>query len=370
MLLRTFLVVSLLFLPACKGQASTEEGPLRFSLTVHDVTVGEIPLGAGSLFQLIVENTSSEEIRLATGGNHWWMLHSPYWEVRIEGPITPECRYTDTTPGDGLLQGQVASVDIPANSTRQFRLALSGVCDPGEYRVSMKYCGTRVPYEVCHRKDVESEVAVFEIREAQGIDAEIIDLWRSQHPSKPQGLFPRGGMEPNIVNHDILLAHYPTSTYAGWVIRRMSPGARMRHWTVEEMFEDLHRPHLERTGRRGQGGHDSEGNFKWITPEEEAKKYIGLAEPFLSKHEDHILTPVISRRLALAHFVLHQWQEGYEAMKRSQARPWPTSCFSKSTWCLATEDGKEPHREMASEILDFLKQKGLVKDKEEKMEQR
>ncbi len=358
MLLRTFLVVSLLFLPACKDQASTEEGPLRFSLTVHDVTVGEIPSGAGSLFQLIVENTSSEEIRLATGGNHWWMLHSPYWEVRIEGPITPECRYTDTTPGDGLLQGQVASVDIPANSTRQFRLALSGVCDPGEYRVSMKYCGTRVPYEVCHRKDVESEVAVFEIREAQGIDAEIIDLWRSQHPSKPQGLFPRGGMEPNIVNHDILLAHYPTSTYAAWALA-IHPGAKLTYASAEEMFEDLQRPHLERKGRRGQGGEDAEGNPIWITPEEEAERYVCLAEPFLNEHEDHVLAPGIFMRLALAHLVLQQWQQAHDAMERYLAAP---QHFSRNSRCgLATEDDRERRRrELAVDIVETLKRKGLA----------
>lgn len=360
MLLRTFLVVSLLFLPACKGQASTEEGPLRFSLNVHDVIEGERRFGASSLFQLVIENCGSEEIRLATGGNDSWMWRSPYWELRIDGPVAPECEITDFTPGSGNLLGQVPSVDIPANSVRQYWLPLSGVCYPGIYRVSVKYFGTRVPFEVCHQEDVQSEVATFEIREAQGIDAEIIDLWSSQHPSEPRGLFPRGGMEPNIVNHDILLAHYPTSTYAAWALG-IHPGAKLTYASAEEMLEDLQKPHLERKGRRGQGGEDAEGNPIWITPEEEAGRYVRLAEPFLREHEDHVLAPGIFMRLALAHLVLHQWQQAHDAMERYLASPQP---FSRNSRCgIATEDDRERRRrELAVDIVETLKRKGLAND--------
>lgn len=360
MIFRSILVALLLFLPACKGQASTEEGPLRFALNVYDVVEGERRLGAASLSQLVIENCGSEEIRLATGGNDSWMLHSPYWELHIDGPVAPECVFTDFSPGSGNLLGQVPSVDIPANSARRYQLLLSGVCDPGVYRVSVKYFGTRVPHEVCYRKDVESAVAVFEIREAQGIDAEIIDRWSSQHPSKPRGLFPRGGMEPNIVNREVLLAHYPTSTYAAWALG-IHPGAKLTYASAEEMFEDLQKPHLERKGRRGQGGEDPEGNPIWITPEEEAERYVRLAGPFLIEHEDHVLAPGIFMRLALAHLVLHQWQQAHDAMERYLASPQP---FSRTSRCgLATKDDRERRRrELTIDIVETLKRKGLADD--------
>lgn len=202
----------------CKG--AEEQTPLTIRLEVKDVIEGELPFGAANLFKIVIENRSSKDIKLATSTASPWLVFSGFWKVNIDGPIIKECEedYKKSYSVDQPGIGEVPSVVIPAKTVKRFDLNLPGVAEAGHYKIWVEYLGMKVPWPECYQGYLKSKEYTFEIKEATGIDKEIIQIWRKQNYGKPLCFFPLN-MKPNILDAQELLNKFPTSTYSGWALR-------------------------------------------------------------------------------------------------------------------------------------------------------
>ncbi len=212
-----FLVILFLITLSDKVLGINQGDLIKFHLKVQDVTVGEIPFGAANLFALIIENNGLDSVKLATSNVSPWMVYSGFWKVHIEGPVDERCKKYISYSVDELGIGEVPCIEIPRKGKREFQLSLVGVGGAGVYKVWVEYDGRKVPWDECFHGVIRSPEYTFQIKEPEGVDKEIFDLWQRQNPESPPCLFPMN-MEPNISDKEVLLEKYPTSTYAGWVL--------------------------------------------------------------------------------------------------------------------------------------------------------
>ncbi len=212
-----FLIILFLITLSDKVLGINQGDLIKFHLKVQDVIEGEIPFGAAKLFELIIENNGLDSVKLATSNVSPWMVYSGFWKVHIEGPVDERCKEYISYSVDEPGIGEVPCIEIPGKSKKEFQLSLVGVGGVGVYKVRVEYNGKGVPWEGCFNGVIRSEEYTFQVKEAKGVDGEIIKLWKEQNPNSPLCIFPLE-MKPNILLPDVLLTHFPTSTYAGWVL--------------------------------------------------------------------------------------------------------------------------------------------------------
>ncbi len=193
-------------------------GPVEIQLTCRDVIVGELKFGASAHFQMILRNSSSEPVHLATSTASTWLYASPWWSVHIEGPTDSRC----LKEGGPVVLGQTAvgefpHIEIKPKTESVLTYGCPGWGNPGAYRVWIEYNGAEVPAQDIYKGKIVSNTCAFNISYPEGVDAEIFNLWRKQNPDLPICEFPLP-MDPHILKPEVILEKYPTSTYAGWAL--------------------------------------------------------------------------------------------------------------------------------------------------------
>jgi|GEM_PF-2075855 len=136
-----------------------------------------------------------------------------------------------------------------------------------------------------------------------------------------------------------VLENYPNSTYSGWRLAQISPGATMDWGNGRDLIADMLKPVNERK-RTGRLVENSEGNnypktkdgkYFIKSADKEAEEYIKYASIFLKSHPDHIMASKIYQSLSLAYMVLNRWQEAYEAGTESINRQLTNSEIQRGT---------------------------------------
>ncbi len=110
-----------------------------------------------------------------------------------------------------------------------------------------------------------------------------------------------------------ILSHYPTSTYAGWILAytRFGNNSIPGDWRMDYM-EDFYRlDHKKKYATRFIIGHkDRTPIFRDLR--EEAEYYILRGEQFLTVHPNHPMKLRILGQMAWAYCTVHNWQKAYE----------------------------------------------------------
>ncbi len=245
-----FLIILFLITLSDKVLGINQGDLIKFHLKVQDVIEGEIPFGAAKLFELIIENNGLDSVKLATSNVSPWMVYSGFWKVHIEGPVDERCKEYISYSVDEPGIGEVPCIEIPGKSKKEFQLSLVGVGGVGVYKVRVEYNGKGVPWEGCFHGVIRSSEYTFQIKEPEGVDREIFDLWQRQNPESPPCLFPRN-MEKELLDPKYILTHFPTSTYAGWVLLKLPHAGwgtrdkkydeeKKRYQELVEMFLEVH----------------------------------------------------------------------------------------------------------------------------------
>ncbi len=116
-----------------------------------------------------------------------------------------------------------------------------------------------------------------------------------------------------------VLKHYPTSTYAGWVLAYTRFGNNWipGDWRADYL-EDFYRSDKEKkyVTRSTIIGYKKDGEPIFKDLREEAKEYIERGEQFLLVHPNHPMKLRILGQMAWAYCTVHDWQRAYETTKK------------------------------------------------------
>jgi hypothetical protein len=210
----------LLFLPATlaySDESDSSTAVLSMWIRASDLIAGEAGFGAGSLFGLMIENHSSNPVRLASESDI--NAQGPWWKLSAEGPMDSRCLEISKSAVKPVFQrspGWVPFLEIPPHSAKRVAIGPYDLSTPGFYTLNAEYDGTTSP-EGCFKGMLKANTKTFIVKEPTGVDLEIIQKWSQQNPGKPYCYFPRN-MKPNILNEDVLLSEFPDSSYAARVV--------------------------------------------------------------------------------------------------------------------------------------------------------
>ena len=191
-------------------------------------------------------------------------------------------------------------------------------------------------YEVCYKDEWISACDRFSIEYPKGKDLEVFEKMGKE---ARDFTFP----ESRITTNEIL-ENYPTSTYAGWV--PPSHGFDLARLSGKRLIDDLTKSEEERK---------KDGV---VVYSEEARRFIQFAEKFTYANKDHINIGIIYMWKALAHMVLYQWEEAYEAAKKSLEYEWPLWYYSAHPPTLDIQ------RKAIEDSIKEMEKRKLVKKKD------
>ncbi len=185
---------------------------IEMFLECHDVIKGELQMGGTGLFAFTIKNNTEKEIKLITDSDQW--ASSPYWKANVEGPVDERCINIGVTLVSTRPIGIKPHLKIPAKGSLRMNYTGIGVGNTGTYTIWVEYKGTEAP-EGYYKGYIKSNECTYTIKEPEGVDKEIFDLWQRQNPESPPCLFPMN-MKKELLNPAYLLEKYPNSTYAAW----------------------------------------------------------------------------------------------------------------------------------------------------------
>ncbi len=309
-------------------------------------TMGRYVLGGPIYIQSELKNISGKEQKVSGGFIYDYILK----KSNGEGVKMKEMEQYKIVPCDrveveviGINWAQRKGIDlrryyyIKEGGEYTIMVRAYPFCDIGKERGSGRI-------ERTWKGEVRSEEKKIFITYPEGEDKEAYEYFR--------GDIPREGEKAKE-----LLTHFPTSTYAGWVLARRTSGVDFLYENGKAMIDDILKPAMEREGRRGSLGKDKNGKERWVMPEEEAENYIKYAEKFLSSNGEHILSGFIYARLSLGYLALHSWEDAYKSMNESLKREWPSFLYDNVN---VMEEQIRVLEEAKKELLN----RGLVKKKE------
>ncbi len=292
------------------------EGQYRFKAEVKVYGESHI-IGEPIMARVEVRNALGKEFEIdRAGGGNWFI------EGKRCGTILP----IDTIPaGPKGEENNQKKIRYKADWKEEYVYDLVDFCKikkAGLYSIEYRYM-------LIDGKDLAKPVSiVIDIREPEGEDREAYKYFK--------GNIPLSGDKA----HE-LLTHFPTSTYAGWVFG--SPGYSIEWQTGKQIIENM----LMSKERK-----EKEGVF---VDEDKAMEFIKFSEKFLNANPDHVNAGLIYFKKAIAHMVLNQWDEAYEAGIKSLGYEWPLWYYS------AYPPTREKQRKAIEEAIKEMEERGLVK---------
>jgi len=281
---------------------------IQIVLECHDCVIGEQGIAAYELFKFTIVNTSDKPVKLTTENSTDWLYNSTRWTLHAEGPLDKRCigeravAYGDPGPGGHPF------IEIPAKGKWISNYGALGWGNPGAYSIWIEYDGTKA-VEGDYKTRVRSNTCTFNIRQPEGVDAEIFNTWRKQNPDGPDCLFPKG-MEMDIYKPEVVVEKYPDSIYAAWAVYKYL-GAPEK-WPIEKLMELLPKGLYPQSNSVPYSG--AKGGWRSLKGDDMAQWQNEWAERIIQNHPNFPFIERLKIIMAVNYYKLQQRQKGFDLL--------------------------------------------------------